>query len=610
MENIVKYGSRTFNEYREDLVALIKQNYPEVFSDFTDSTVGSLMIDLNAGIADNLSFNLDRVFMETQIEHSQFKSSIYEHAKRLGFNIPGKRPSVTLVDFTVQVPVLGDEPDTSYYPTLMPGAAITGAGKTFETQDIVDWASPVNSLGDSNRSIIPNLDSNGVIRSYSVTKREVVVNGATKIHKRVVGNNDVKPFFSITLPDDNVISVDSVVLLEGTNFTTPPNISVFFDEKLKYHEVDYLAQQKVFIEKQIDLSDELKQGLKSGKWINITKKFIKEYTENGYCRLIFGSGDSDNEKVREYLKEGGLKNQSFIDNYLNNTALGEKLKSGHTLFIRYRVGGGSGSNVGRNVLNDINSFNMIVTGPILENNQRVRRSLTVTNPIVATGGNDGLNVEQIKHLIKYNLSSQNRCITLNDYAVQLSKMPGRFGAPFKSRIYKKNNKVVVSILNIDSFGKLSNISNSLLKENIKEYLTEHRAINDFIEVSDGKIYNLTFDIDVFVEDISNTQISNNIIRNVYDFFNIRKNEMNSNVFIGKLEEVILNVPGVINIIKIKSFNKVGGEYSNNSMSPDLVDENTDEIKLLNNTIYSSHDSMFEIKYPEKDIRVYLRKRNH
>jgi hypothetical protein len=46
----------------------------------------------------------------------------------------------------------------------------------------------------------------------------------------------------------------------------------------------------------------------------------------------------------------------------------------------------------------------------------------------------------------------------------------------------------------------------------------------------------------------------------------------------------------------------------NAISQEIIDESTGEIKIINNTIYSTADSMFEVKYPEKDIRVYLRRK--
>jgi len=187
-------------------------------------------------------------------------------------------------------------------------------------------------------------------------------------------------------------------------------------------------------------------------------------------------------------------------------------------------------------------------------------------------------------------------------------MPGKFGSPFRANAFKENNKVVISILGIGADGKLSNTSNSLLKENIAEYLSKYRMINDYVEIKDGKIYNLAFDIDVYVENIADNTIANSIITLVKDYFDIDNYEMNQDVFLGRLQRQILEANGVVNVISIKVYNRVGGQYSNNVISQAFANTNTGEIQIINNTIHSTMDSMFEIKYPEKDIRVFLRKK--
>lgn len=615
--NIIQYGSRTFGQIRTDLIAYIRQAYPEVLADFTDSSVGAMLIDLNAGVGNNLSINTDRAFQETQLEYAQIRSSLLNIAKNMGFNIPGRRPSVTVVDFTVTVPVLGDRPDASYYPTLAPGAQVLGGGKIFETQDVIDWNSAVSNLGDPNRSILPNLNSNGIVISYNVTKREVVTNGSTSIYKRIINVNDVVPFFVLTLPDPNVIEIDGVILLEGTNYTTNPPVGDFssgmdgkYDSTIKsivghYFEVDYLAQQRVFVENVSNSNNT--EGIKAARWIDITKKFIKEYTSNGFCKLTFGSGDAYVNTFNSGLLKEGVNNRYFLENFLNNTALGEKLKSNYTLFVRYRVGGGINSNLGTGTLTQLGGYTLTVQGSRSDYNQSVQRSLKTINPIPAIGGNDGLTNEQIRQLIKYNFSGQQRDVTLTDYLLQIYKMPGKFGSPFRANAFKLNNKVVISVLGIGSDGKLSNSSNTLLKENITEYLTEFRMINDYIEVNDGRIFNLAFDIDVYVENIADNQIANSIITLVRDYFNVNNYEMDENIFLGRLQRQILEANGVINVISIKVYNKVGGNYSNNVVSQEISNTTTGEIKIINNTIYSTENGMFEIKYPEKDIRVYLRK---
>lgn len=606
--NIINYGSRTFGEIRNDLISYIRQSYPEVLGDFSDSSVGAMLIDLNAGVTNNLSINTDRAFQETQLEYAQQKANILNIAKNMGFNIPARRPSVTIIDFTVIVPILGNAPDSDYYPILEIGAEVIGGGNTFETQSIIDWNSSISSLGDPNRSIIPNLNTNGVPVSYTVTKREVVVNGGTSLFKKIINSSDVRPFYSFTLPDPDIIEIESVILLEGVNILNP-DVTELYNNNNRFYEVDYLAQQRVFSENKTSSSaNTTTNDIKAAIWIDITKKFIKEYTSNGYCKLTFGSGDSDVNAFRDGFLKEGVSNRNFLENFLNNTALGEKLKANHTLFVKYRTGGGVSSNVGTDVLTQLGAYNLKVIGSRQDVNQQVQRSLTTTNPIPAIGGNDGLSIEQIRQLIKYNFAAQQRDVTLTDYVLGVYKMPGKFGSPYRANSFKLNNKVVISILGIGSDGKLSNSSNSLLKENISEYLSEYRMVNDYVEITDGKIYNLGFEIDVFVENIADNQIANNIINLIIDFFDINKHEMNQDIFLGKLQNQILSANGVINIIDIKVFNKVGGQYSSNTVAQSIKDDNTGEINIINNTIYSTQDSMFEIRYPQKDIKILLRKK--
>ena len=596
-DNIVRYGSRTFTEIKTDLISMIKETYPDVLSDFNDSSVGSMLIDLNAGVANNLSVNTDRVYQETVIDFAQQRKSIINIARNLGFNIPPKRPSVTVVEFSVQVPRLGDRPNPDYLPVISAGAQVIGGGKTFETIDVVDFSMYDSNLIKDNKTVVPIYDSNKNSEYFLITKKEVVVNGTTTYYKKQLTSNDIVPFFQITLPDPDVIEIESVVLAEN-NVSTPD----FNQTENRYYEVDYLAQQSVFVEDTAKKTSDVSVG----KWIDITKKFIREYTPSGYCVLTFGGGDSSVNFFKDGLIKEGVTSKAFLDNFLNNTALGEKLKPNYTLHIKYRVGGGSNSNIGIGVLTQMGNHVITVSGGNNMINENVKRTLKVNNVIPAIGGNDGLSVDQIRQLIKYNFSSQNRCVTLNDYLSQIYKMNSRFGSPYRANTYKENNKVMISILGIGSDGKLSNTSNSILKDNLSEYLSKFRSINDYIEIKDGRIINLGFEVKVYVKNISDTQIANNIIRQITNYFDISKQEINQDIFLGKLNKEILNVSGVVNTIYIKVFNKVGGnQYSVNTISQELVDTTTREIQIINNTLYSDKDSMFEIKYPEKDISVIL-----
>lgn len=608
----ISFNKRTFTEYRDSLIAMVRDQYPEVLQDFSDSSVGSALIDLNAGIANNLSINTDRAFQETQVDNAQQRQSLLNLAKNLGFNIPGKRASVTVVDFTVQVPVLGDGPDPAYMPVIQAGAEVNGGGKTFETNFPIDFNTPFSNLGDPNRSVYPNLDGNGVIQSYSITKREVVVNGGSNIYKIIIGDAESQPFFQLTLPDDDVIQIDSIILLPGTNYSTNPSDADFANPNTQYHEVDFLAQQRIFVDDPNGgsmTSTTGGTGIRAGKWIDITKKFIKEFTNKGFCKITFGGGNGDLDFFLSGMAKAGVTNQQFLNNYLLNTSLGEKLKKDYTLFIKYRTGGGVASNIGASVLTSVGNINITINGSRDDFNRAVRRSLKVNNPIPAIGGNDGLSTEQIRNLIKYNFSSQFRDVTINDYLFQVYKMPGKYGSPFRANAFKENNKVVLSIIGKGSDGSLNNTSNSLLKNNIAEYLTEFRMINDYVEVRDGQIFNIGLTFNIFVTDSANQgQLANNIIQTVSSYFDINTEQMNQDIFLGDLIMQINAINGVINVISTQVFSKVGNGYSLNEIQQTYSNNTTKEIQLVNNTIYSVEDSMFEIKFPQKDIVLFLKKK--
>src|SRR5574344_1835591 len=133
MAKKISYATRDFAGLREELVNLTKQYYPELISNFNDASVYSVLLDLNAAIADNLHFHIDRVWQETILDYAQQRQSLYSIAKTYGIKIPGNRQSVALCDLSINVPVRGDKDDERYEGILKTGAQISGGGQIFET---------------------------------------------------------------------------------------------------------------------------------------------------------------------------------------------------------------------------------------------------------------------------------------------------------------------------------------------------------------------------------------------------------------------------------------------------------------------------------------------
>lgn len=601
----INYSSRNFLDFRTSLINYVEQYYPELISDFNDSSVGMMLIELNAAIGNNLSYHTDRMFQETQIDSAQEKSSVLSIARTLGLKVPGKRPAITISDFSVTLPPRGDRFDVRYAPLIRRGTQVSGGNKIFETIEDIDFSSPFSSGGTPNRIIIPNFDANQNILNYTITKREIVLNGSTKIFKQIITPSDVKPFYTVVLPDNDVLSIDSVIIMEGTTLTKEPNYNDFYKFENRWFEVDALAEDKVFIKDNSKLTDN--SGIKPGKWVRIDKKFIKESTDKGFTKLIFGGGESEVASLKEFGMNASLVDR--IGDFINNTSLGIVPPSDTTLFVQYRVGGGSDSNIGPNVLQNINQVNMFVNGPDETVNNAIKQSLTVNNPLPAMGGKDEPSVDEIRYLVKYNFSAQNRAVTLKDYQSRVALMPSEFGIPFRNGVFEEQNKIVISVLGLDRSGKLTNQSTNTLKENIAEYLSDYRSINDYVEIRDGKILNIGFDIDIHVDkEFPKSQIITETIKVIKDYLDINKRLMGDNVYLSKLYQLINNINGVLNVIEIKVYNKVGeGKYSMNKTSQQYISESTKEINLQGEfTLFGEPNAMFEIRYPEIDIRCRIK----
>jgi hypothetical protein len=603
MQKKINYYTRDFAGIRGELINFTRKHFPETYTEFDDASIGMLLLELNAAVGDMLSFNIDRVAQENLIEHAQEKRSIMALARTFGLKIPFRRPSITICDFSVEVPVNGDSFDLSYAPLIVRGAEVVGGGQSFEALYDIDFSSPFNTQGLPNRTIIPNVDGAGRINSYTLTKRELVVAGKTKFFKRPITSSDVKPFFSIDLPDSDVLSVESIISLEGVNYESVPTLAQQTDPDNLWYAVNSLAESKIFFEQPLQPSD--KRGVLVGKWESVSRRFIWEYSDKGFVTVRFGNGVQDTSSSSEYLTDSDAF-LAQIQNYVNDSSLGDVPKANTTMFIKYRVGGGTSSIVGANTLTRMGNFTILVGGQNTSTNQRVKGSLTVNNVLPSFGGSDAPSVEELRNLTKYNFAAQNRCVLLKDYYSRIYLMDGKFGVPYKASVSKVENKVEISVVGLDESGKLSNTSTKTMKDNISNYLEQYKSPNDYISVKDGKILNIGFDFDLFIDPaFSRNEIAAAVVSETNSFIQEQNLIMGQDIYLSSLMERINNIGGVLNIVSFRVYNKVGqGLYSLNKIGQPLTNSVTGEIDLMGkNAVFAAYDEIFEIKYPEKDIRV-------
>lgn len=662
-EKKISYLARTFDDYETELLQFSNKYYPEITDSFNDASVGQWFIDLAAAVGDDLSYHIDRVFQDTNINTTQSRSSVMNIARMNGFKVPGAKASVCQVEISCRLPLSTEgvsQPDWRYAPYVKRDTTVACGNYSFELQEDVNFAEEFNHDGFNNRKFVPARDSNGGITAYTVSKTVIAVGIQRKIYKKVINSSDLEPFMTITLPDQNVGSVESVIFKETNDYSKNPSLSEYFydeeeyqlkDEAIntyRYFETDSLADQFRFgsetsrndeakglykiVDKYVDYtaSGTPIYRIYKGQWKSLSQKFVTEYTDNGYLNVVFGSGvryDTVPEEANDYTKFDMAK-------LVNNNMMGVLPKEGWTMFILYNVVYGSTTNFASGSINTIKNLDAEIpaTGTDATKRTLVSQSFSVSNTSNSVAGKDVPSTDEIKWMMRYNLSSQNRAVTVKDYKAKLLDMPPRYGCPFRSDVFEENNKIVLSLLGIDSKGKLDSILPNTLVNNAVEYLSHYKSINDYLEFRSGKIYNLYFELEVFVDkNYTTSEVLKNVMSVIKNYMDIEKHDMGEDVYLGDLEKEITSVDGMVSIITFDVYNVWGGaSYSSdkctlpekgnpsltNICSTDIKEPSVSlgvdakyyniDLEAIDGVLYCDHDSMFEIKYPSTNIAIKVK----
>lgn len=703
-EKHINYLSRDYESIKEELIKFSKQYYPELSDDFVnDSLVGNWFMDLIAAASDDLSYAIDRASQETNVNSATLRSTVLNLARTNGLKIPSKKASMCEVELSCTLPPSSGDisfPNWDYAPIVQRTSIVAAGNYTFELSEDVNFAEQFNSDGYSNRTFVPVRDSNGNVSAYTVTKSTLAHNSVSKVYKKVLYPNDIKPFMEIVLPEENVMNVESIIFKETSDYTISPKLSEYYvDEEMfkigqdavmtyRYFETDSLADiyrygtsgkniNDFVVAKLYDCEayvDETENGYlwyvsgeepsaatsyfkaveraKSrglticdvypissatenvrttryykGQLKPLKQKFITEFTDNGYLKIIFGAGNSYAEVpsgATQYAKYRATK-------MYNNDMLGVLPKEGWTMFVLYRVGGGINTNLAPNSINQIALANVDWSNNSNATNGSIRgkvvASLSVTNTSSAICGKDAPSVEEIKALMKYNTSSQGRAVTLKDYKAKLMLMPPKYGCAFRCGVSEYNNKVLMSFLGLDPNGNLDPNVPSVYKENVIEYMKQYKHLGDYIEIRSGKIYNIGIGADVFIDKNYNAvDVIPNVINVIYDYFDVNNHDIGDEIFIGDLMKEVNLVDGVMGLIDLRIYNIIGGNYGDECPLPTKNDipsscdtsvrptfkyndgshGNEIDLQAIDNTLVNDFDSMFEIKDKTNDIQIRVK----
>jgi hypothetical protein len=596
------YLAKDFDGLKSVIVNYAQQYYPNALTDFSENSLGGLLLDMAAYVGDNMSFYLDHQFNEldptTVIETKNLQRLLISS----GVKARGASPAIVDCTFLIEIPTNGNVPPAiskNLLPIIRAGSVFSSAdGINFNLLEDVDF-----SKTDPDGNLIANIvngrvTSNGTVLSFFVSTTGACTSGDERTVNFDIGS--FVPFRQIVLNDSNISELIKVVDTDG-------NV---------YYEVNDLSENVVY--KNIpQYSADQEQSL---QLISAPYRFIKNYNiQDQTTTLTFGGGNAstlqddaipDPTEFAISLPNTKTFSRKAINpqNLLNTRTLGVANEN-VSLSITYRYGGGLTHNVTTNsitLVKNLNIFFPLNPSPTL--GQAITNSLEVTNLSPAVGGENPLTSDELKTLTTTIKNSQERIVTKEDLLARVYTMPTNFGRVFRAASRSNPDNPLATRLYITSRDKNGNLamSSDALKLNLVKYLNQYRMISDAIDIMDSPIVNIKISFSVVINPQYNSSlVIKDIINEMQNFFNYRNLQIDKPINITELINIIFSIDGTISLPSengLKITNLVG-IINNKNYSNYSYDIKNATLKQKG-IILPPVGGIFEVKYPNFDIEGF------
>ena len=384
----VDYTSRDYASIRDTLVSQIPNFLPEWTS--TDaSDFGITLIELFSYMGDALNYYIDRAANEGFIATATQKQSVLSIAQLLGYTPSMATPANVLLTFTnrtsnvVVIPALTQVTTT----TVVNGLSTQVVFETDAAVTIPLYSTSATGTATASTTVTLSASNTQILAGMSVTGTGVpagtTVTSVTSSTVVVLSN-------SVTLA---AVPLTFVNVVYSAGVTATQGKTVFYENvgtsTGTVNQSYALAQSPVIAGSSTITVGTLFGGIPVGVvFTEISYIIDASYNTPAY------SVNTDSNSV-SYV--------SFGD------GVGGRVPPANSVFVTYRIGGGSYGNVGPGTLTS--QISNVVAG------------ISVTNASAATGGSDAETTDSIRINAPLAYSSLNRAVSLSDYAALAVGVP-------------------------------------------------------------------------------------------------------------------------------------------------------------------------------------------
>lgn len=461
----IKYLNRDFASFKQALTDFAKTYFPNTANDFSDASPGTMFVELASYVGDVLSYYTDAQLRESFINLAANRKNLLIHSQNLGYKPKISNASiVTLTLYQLLPPAANGEPDYKFALRIQDGMECESTiGVVFRTLEIVDFNDPTD------REVTLYNKDNG---EFLIKKKVKAISAELREIDFEVGNFKENPTFEIT--DSTFLGVESI----------------YDSENRRYYEVDFLAQDFVYIEEPNvsyngSTSTDATETPYLLKTLKTDRRFTTRISDVNKVQIRFGSGNESlpDELLVPNTKNVGLGlnnsierlNQSFDpSNFLFTNAYGIAPQN-TTLTVKYLAGGGIEANVPTDTITKIKSISVNEDLQSFDTADQgvysvYRNSLAVTNDEPAVGGSSFESEDLIRENAIANFASQNRAVTKKDYEIRTLSLPPKFGNIAK--VYVESDG------NIEDFGAKALLKDATMQKEFLSFVKNSKSLND------------------------------------------------------------------------------------------------------------------------------------
>ncbi len=593
-----RYLNKDFDGFKSDLLDYARSYYGDKIVDFSEASMGGLLMDMPAYIGDSLSFYLDHQFSEMDPETAVETGNIERQLRRAGVDIVGASPAVVTLSMYVEVPAISVNgvlrPMPSALPVIEAGSVCTAEnGVDFELTQDIDFTVTDTDGNLTSEYQVGDTDGNGTPTTFTLRGESLAVSGFSTSESFTF--NGFVAFRRVTLSNANVTSMANVVDSLG-------NV---------YYSVNNLAEDVVY-------KTVANTGYDVAKTPTIMQLLPAPYRyttrvslDDRSTTLVFGGGAADtleDDAVpdpslfamplygRTTFPRSTLNPQKLLDTKTLGVSASDAVVS-----IAYRYGGGLSHNVEAGTIRVVSSLLMrFPSTPSAPVAAAIRGSVSVRNLKKAIGGLDAPNSDELKELIPMNRNAQSRIVTKPDLLSRVYTMPSDFGRVFRAAARSATNNPLATQLHIickDANGHLE-FATDALKDNLRTYLNGYRMISDAIDIVDSRIinYKLVYEItsDLAMNKKTILQAVNTKLRR---FFDTKNFHIDQPIVLSDIDNLIYNTNGVVSVNSVKIENLTG--QVDGRMYSEIYHD------IQNSThrgvVIPQAGGIFECKFPDDDI---------